>query len=62
VLTFALSDHEIGLHIPSSGANGEDHVGGDVHDDDQVLGLRKEKREKQKAQGKGILDRSSLFW
>ena len=25
-------------------------------------GLEKEEREKQKAQGKGIFDRSSLFW
>jgi hypothetical protein len=40
----------------------EDHDGGDGHRDDQVLGLGKEEREKQKAQGKGIIDRSSLFW
>ena len=32
------------------------------HGDDQVLGLGKEKREKQKAQGKGIICRSILFW
>ena len=41
----------------------EDHDGGAGHGDDQVLGLRKEEREKkQKPQGKGIIDRSSLFW
>ena len=48
----------------------EDHDGGDGHGDDQVLGLGKEEREKQNAQGKGIFkeikkgifDRSSLFW
>jgi hypothetical protein len=37
----------IGKHIPSGGANGEDYGdGGDSHGDDQVLGLKKEKREK----------------
>ena len=41
---------------------GEYHDGGDGHGDDQVLGLGKEEREKQKAQDKGIFDRSSLFW
>ena len=40
----------------------EDHDGCDGHGDDQVLGHGKEEREKQKAQGKGIIDRSSLFW
>ena len=40
----------------------EDHVGGDGHGDDQVLRLGKKEREKQKAQGKAIIDRSSLFW
>ena len=40
----------------------EDHYGGDGHGDDQVLRLGKEEREKQKAQGKGIIDRSFLFW
>ena len=40
----------------------EDHEdGGDGHGDDQVLRLEKEEREKQKAQDKGIFDRSSLF-
>ena len=39
----------------------EDHDGRDGHGDDQVLGLGKEEREKQKAQSKGIIDRSSLF-
>jgi hypothetical protein len=33
------------------------------HGDDQVLGLGKEEREKnKKAQGKGTFDRSFLFW
>ena len=41
-----------GSTIPSCEANGKDHVDGDGHGD-QVLGLRKEEREKQKAQGKG---------
>ena len=36
----------IGKHIPSGGANGDDHVDGDGHGDDQVLGLEKEEREK----------------
>ena len=49
VLTYCSSDHEIGSTIPSGGAN-EDHVDGPG---DQVLGLGKEEREKQKAQGKG---------
>ena len=40
----------------------EDHDGCDGHGDDQVLGLGKEEREKQKAQGKGIIDSNSLFW
>ena len=40
----------------------KDHDGSDGHGDDQVLGLEKEEREKQKTQGKGIFDRSSLFW
>ena len=58
---FTLSDHDIGQHIPSGGANDEDHDdGGDSHDDDQVLGLGKEEREKQKAQGKGDIHRSFL--
>ena len=39
----------------------EDHDGGDGHGDDQVLRLGKEEREKQKAQGKGDIHRSSLF-
>ena len=39
-------------YIPSGGAN-EDHVDGDGYGDDQVLGLGKEEREKQKTQGKG---------
>ena len=52
VLTYCSSDHEIGSTIPSGGAN-EDHVdGGDGHGD-QVLGLEKKERGKQKAQGKG---------
>jgi hypothetical protein len=38
----------------------EDH-GGDGHSD-QVLGLEKEEREKQKAQSKGINGRSFLVW
>ena len=46
-----------GSTIPSGGANGKDHVDGDGHGD-QVLGLGKEEREKQKAQGKGIKCRS----
>ena len=38
----------IGKHIPSGGANGEDHDdGGDSHADDQELGLGK-KKEKNK--------------
>ena len=41
----ALSDHEIGYHIPSGGANDDDHDDGDGHGDDQVLGLGKEERE-----------------
>ena len=40
----------------------EDHDGGDGHGDDQVLGLGKEKREKQKTQGKGIIHMSFCFW
>jgi hypothetical protein len=46
------SDHEIGSTILSCGSNGEDHDDSD-HGDNQVLGLGKEGREKQKAQGKG---------
>ena len=62
VLTlFTLSDHEIGQHIPSGGASDDDHVGGDVHGD-QVLRFGKEEREKQKAQGKGDIHMSFLFW
>jgi hypothetical protein len=38
---FALSDHEIGQHIPSGGANDDDRDDGDGHGDDQVLGLEK---------------------
>ena len=54
------SDYEIGRTIPSGGAN-EDHVdGGDGHGD-QVLGLGKQEREKQKAQGKGEIHRVILF-
>ena len=36
-------------YIPSDGANGDDHDedDGGVHEDDQVLGLGKEEREKQ---------------
>ena len=53
----------IGKHIPSGGANGEDHDGGgDSHGDDQVLELGKEEREKQKAQGKGDILMSFLVW
>jgi hypothetical protein len=37
-----------------------DH-GGDGHGD-QVLGLEKKKEKKQKAQSKGISDRSFLVW
>jgi hypothetical protein len=37
--------------------NGDDQDGG-VCTSDQVLGLRKEEREKQKAKGKGINSRS----
>jgi hypothetical protein len=40
----------------------EDHDGGDGHGDDHVLGLREEEREKQKAQGKGILIGALCFW
>ena len=40
----------------------EGYDGGDGHGDDQVLGLGKEVREKQKGQGKGHIHRSSLFW
>jgi hypothetical protein len=49
----------IGKHIPSDGANGDDQDedDGGVHGDDQVLGLRKEEREKQKAQDKGDIQR-----
>ena len=48
VLTFALSGHELGQHIPSGGANNKDHDdGGDSRGGDQVLGLGKEEREKQ---------------
>ena len=45
----------IGKDIPSDGANGVDHDedDGGVHGDDQVLGLGKEEKQKQKAQGKG---------
>jgi hypothetical protein len=32
------------------------------HGDDQVLGLGKKEREKQKAQGKGDIHMSYLFW
>ena len=39
----------------------EDHDGGDGHGDDQMLRLGKEEREKQKAQGKGIFNRSICF-
>ena len=39
----------------------EDHYSGDGHGDDQVLGLGKEEREKQKAQGKGINHRSHFI-
>ena len=38
----------------------DDHDDGGGHGDDQVLGIGKEEREKQKAQGKGIFDRSSF--
>ena len=34
-------------------SNGKDHDDGVTMGDDQVLGLGKEEREKQKAQGKG---------
>ena len=38
----------IGKHIPSGGANGEDHDGGgDSHGDDKCSGLKK-KKEKNK--------------
>ena len=41
---------------------GDDHECSDGHGD-QVLGLRKEEREKQKAQGKGDIHRSfCVFW
>ena len=41
----------------------EDHDDrGDGHGDDQVLGLEKKKEKNKKAQGKGIFDRSFLFW
>ena len=39
----------------------EDLDGGNDHGDDLVLGLGKEEREKQKAQGKGKIIMSSLF-
>ena len=41
--------------IPSGEANGEDHDDGDGHGDDQVLGLTKEEREKQKLKTKVYL-------
>ena len=41
----------------------EDHDDGGGHGDDQVLGIGKEEREKQKwAQGKGDIHRAILFW
>ena len=49
-------------YIPSGGANDGDHGGGDSHGNDQVLGLGKEEREKQKAQGKGDIHMSFCFW
>jgi hypothetical protein len=36
-------------------SKGEDDQDGDDHGDDQMLGNGKEEREKQKAQGKGII-------
>jgi hypothetical protein len=61
VLTYYSSDHEIGSTFQVGGANGENHDGGDGHGNDQVLGLGKEEREKQKTQGKGDIHKSSLF-
>jgi hypothetical protein len=44
-------------------SKGEDDQDGDGHGDDQMLGIRKEEREKkQKVQDKGIIDRSFLVW
>ena len=39
----------------------DDHDDGGGHGDDQVVGLEKEEREKQKAQGKGIFVGAILF-
>ena len=50
-----------GSTIPSGGANGKDHVDGDGHGD-QVLGLRKEEREKQKLKAKVISIGAFVFW
>ena len=62
VLTFSLSEHEIGQYtFQVVEQMDEDHDSGDSQGDDQVLGLEKEEREKQKAQGKGDIHRSSLF-
>jgi len=53
------------LAHPCGGANDEDHDGGgDGHGGELMIkcsGLEKGEREEQKAQGKGIFDRSSLF-
>ena len=41
----------------------DDHDDGDGHGDDQVLKLGEKKKQKNKmAQGKGIFDRSVLFY
>ena len=41
----------------------DDHDDGGGHGDDQVAqSLEKKKKKKKKAQGKGIFDRSFLFW
>jgi hypothetical protein len=48
-------------HIPSGEANGDDHEGGDGHDD-QVSDLEKKKEKIKWAQGKGEIHRDILFW
>ena len=54
----------IGKHIPSDGANGDDDDDddGEVHGDDQVLGLEKEERKTKWAQDKDEIYRAILFW
>jgi hypothetical protein len=43
-------------------SKGEYDQDGDGHGDDQMLGIRKEEREKQKVQDKCIIDRAFLVW